>query len=843
MAFVAFQIINKNLQNEILALIWYIFTLFLHWYAVNHTQPNFCLAQISFLDLKKKLRVAAETIGSSAEVIVRENLGLTKDFDQAVELLEKKGLAILCGPPGSGKTLLGKALQEHFERKGYWTRTLSRLCCQSPKTLRRKGRGVVLMDGGLGEVSVDTDQLQSCRELLSDSRRQGGSCLLVLTAYSHVLQELSRLEAGLESPFLEESTVVRLMRDPLNPTAALAQTVTTYMPLLQRMVHDRTSGNSMAALLALSMLGMGHFLHDPSAVRSELQRLGFHNVSCCDLDRLASNLKGSILAEDDPGFPNRVTYDTMGLVLGRSGLHPVLLKVCDAKFLVQYVHTSDTSAESLIPTACKENDRQLLMQRMHELFEKGDLRELCRHPSLGSPSFLKEFQDFCARNKREKYTRRLVDAVDAEHKLPLLYWSVWSPSPHFTQWCLKLTMEHAGNKKTLSETVLSAALATAFFTQPVETAKLRAKAFCEDLLAFKFSPASQDTLTLHLPQPDARRTTEKLNQTDDSKPCPKLSGRCYLDNPSLPIPAKLLSVTDTGEEISVKLSSQHWYLLLRLLTDRAVDETDRSGNTALHIAVDSKDLEAIRLVLKSGAALTAKNSEGLTPYHLSENRLLGCNFFKKTNRRKETVTALYHACENGDLETVKNSLCHSATLKDRGENNDTPLHVASRAGQTQAASLLIQLGADVQARNKFKVTPLHAACHSGHLATAKLLVQNGADVNAKAAGSRTPLCVAIWKGHADLVAFLVEQHADVNVKGCMGLTALHEACINNSTAVARLLLQHDIALNSRDSFGNTPLHHAYRLNREDMIKLLLDHKADVNIKNDRGWSPLQQTRC
>ena len=481
------------------------------------------------------------------------------------------------------------------------------------------------------------------------------------------------------------------------------------------------------------------------------------------------------------------------------------------------------------------------MQRMFELIEKGDFMELCQHPSFESLSFLEEFQDFCARNKREQYMRRLVDAVDSEHGLPLLYWSVWSPSAHLTLWCLTITIKHTGNAKALTQNVLSAAFATSLYTQPVDSAKLKAKAFYEALLSLKFRPTPESPLSLKLPQPCGRTPREKQDESKDSEPALKSGDRCYLGDPSLLIPSQLLSLALTEElPLRVELASQHWYLLLRLLADREVDETDQDGNTALHVAVDIGDPEAIRLVLNSGASLAAKNRRGLTPYQLSERRLLGNTFcILKRNGRNEAVAALHAACRNGDLETVKNSLCRSATVRDSGDNDDTPLHVACRAGQTRVASLLLQLGADRQALNKFKITPLHTACHSGLLATAELLVQNGADVNIKAE-SRTPLHVASWKGHADLVAFLIQQRADVNAKGLMGYTPLHEACMHHHTAVARLLLQRNVSVNSRDGWGHSPLHYACRLSHVDLVELLLDHAADVHVKNERGWSPVEE---
>nr|KAG5701696.1 hypothetical protein BaRGS_004298 [Batillaria attramentaria] len=42
-----------------------------------------------------------------------------------------------------------------------------------------------------------------------------------------------------------------------------------------------------------------------------------------------------------------------------------------------------------------------------------------------------------------------------------------------------------------------------------------------------------------------------------------------------------------------------WYLALRLLADRQVDERDEEGNTLLHVAADTGDLDVVKIAVKS----------------------------------------------------------------------------------------------------------------------------------------------------------------------------------------------------------------------------------------------------
>nr|KAG5701716.1 hypothetical protein BaRGS_004318 [Batillaria attramentaria] len=63
-----------------------------------------------------------------------------------------------------------------------------------------------------------------------------------------------------------------------------------------------------------------------------------------------------------------------------------------------------------------------------------------------------------------------------------------------------------------------------------------------------------------------------------------------------------------------------WCLALRLLADRQVDERDEEGNTLLHVAADTGDLDVVKIAVKSGASLTARNNKGQNPPQLAANR-------------------------------------------------------------------------------------------------------------------------------------------------------------------------------------------------------------------------------
>nr|KAG5710602.1 hypothetical protein BaRGS_013248 [Batillaria attramentaria] len=58
----------------------------------------------------------------------------------------------------------------------------------------------------------------------------------------------------------------------------------------------------------------------------------------------------------------------------------------------------------------------------------------------------------------------------------------------------------------------------------------------------------------------------------------------------------------------------------RLLADKEVDEKDDEDNTLLHLAADTGDLDAVKIAVKSGASLTARNKAGDRPFQLALKR-------------------------------------------------------------------------------------------------------------------------------------------------------------------------------------------------------------------------------
>ena len=667
-------------------------------------------------------------------------------------------------------------------------------------------------------------------------------------------------------------------------TAIFCAPEETQALLLKDMVAHDTHGERFAAVLVLTMQGFHGFLHTPGRVKAVLKDLGFGKHSDDVLAAYADVLRGSILTESGEGFSSRVVYDAAALAVGRSFRLPTMLRACDVAFLVQHVHTTvvregrdEKGASKLLITAglfacscasrpveATPTDLQSLTQKVCEEIVSGHLSEICQHPSLQCPQFLLALEDYCQTHSGHHSVQQLVSVLDPVHHLPLVYWSVLNRCDTLTHWCVRQMRQTESGLKLLSAPVL---LACAVFDRLVGNCTSRLKPLLQGALPPKHFSYSTDRVELPLLGRGRCLTAESRDYHDaitGAGPCwRELSCLC---NPAVSIPAWVMSVQVASETVKVEVGDRgRWCLLLRLLSDREVDEKDQEGNTLLHLAIDRGDRDIIRLVVESGGSLLEKNGQGETGYQLAERRR-GQQWLKL--EVYESFLFYLDAICAGDHVTVKTHLCQDVHVMDKDCDENTGLHAACRAGQKDIADLLIQLGTDVNIKNYYGDTGLHEACRAGQTDIADLLIQLGADVNIKNSDHHTPLYCAyqssspslvsllvksgsevsrvlqtVLQGDADTLRTLIQQGADVNQQDpIMKCSLLHVACLMGHRDLVTCLVQQGAQVSAVDGGSCTPVHLACGQGDTQIVQYLITHRAGVNVVNSDKVTPLH-TAC
>lgn len=182
------------------------------------------------------------------------------------------------------------------------------------------------------------------------------------------------------------------------------------------------------------------------------------------------------------------------------------------------------------------------------------------------------------------------------------------------------------------------------------------------------------------------------------------------------------------------------------------DPTDWAKRMLVHKGPENCTQTEIRFVLDQGPNLVLRDS---------------C---------RRSLPALNYAIWNGHGELLKLLLKKGAFIEARDDFDLTPLHEAAWQGSEMAAKLLLEQGADISATDFMGRTPLHMAVEYRHEGTTRLLCEKGADVTVQDHQQRTPLHIAVKIGDERAVRCLLEEGADVTAEDHLGRTPFQMAC-------------------------------------------------------------------
>jgi ankyrin repeat protein len=143
-----------------------------------------------------------------------------------------------------------------------------------------------------------------------------------------------------------------------------------------------------------------------------------------------------------------------------------------------------------------------------------------------------------------------------------------------------------------------------------------------------------------------------------------------------------------------------------------------------------------------------------------------------------TQPELHRACENDDLDRVRELVSVGVHIDVTDMFGRTPLHLACEFGHYDMMSELINMGANIESRDKSGLTPLLlASCH-GHAGCTKELIRLRADVDTTTYEGWSCLHGTAYgptvTGKGDFVLcahYLLDAGIDTTLKDWLGRTA------------------------------------------------------------------------
>lgn len=166
------------------------------------------------------------------------------------------------------------------------------------------------------------------------------------------------------------------------------------------------------------------------------------------------------------------------------------------------------------------------------------------------------------------------------------------------------------------------------------------------------------------------------------------------------------------------------------------------------------------------------------------------------------VTNAYY----GDLISVKNDLEDGADLSFELYFNDeerqytevlfNALHAAASSGNEDLINFLLEEGLNIDYPTPDGWTPLFIAARDGQSEAAKLLIFRGADLNVQTDRGATALLMAITqeypseKARQDLLLYMLKRGANPNLADGNGFSPLYYAAALKNVSAIELLLEH-----------------------------------------------------
>ena len=169
-----------------------------------------------------------------------------------------------------------------------------------------------------------------------------------------------------------------------------------------------------------------------------------------------------------------------------------------------------------------------------------------------------------------------------------------------------------------------------------------------------------------------------------------------------------------------------------------VNVADNHGRTSLHVAVESRQLGVIELLLSAGVNANVADASGRSPISIAreqqqfgiveilrahqKNKLMSHRL--KSSEEGPNIALAFRATKQGEMETLKRLVPEIVRPDVEDYDLRTLLHVASAEGHLQIAKYLVKCGANVNLLDRWGSSPLSEAVDFAHNELARFLTTN-----------------------------------------------------------------------------------------------------------------------
>lgn len=282
--------------------------------------------------------------------------------------------------------------------------------------------------------------------------------------------------------------------------------------------------------------------------------------------------------------------------------------------------------------------------------------------------------------------------------------------------------------------------------------------------------------------------------------------------------------------------------------DIDINCTNEDGNTPLHIACHTGNMEVMRVLLENRANPSIKNDNDMTCLVLAagqgfkaivEELLRKLPLFPNDDR-PNLSEALRMSAAKGKLSTAATLVKNKADVNAKDDGGRSALIFAAMEGHQQMCKYLISLNADFEHSDKYGQTALIWASAGGHFDVIAVLLEARAKADAEDNEGQTPLIWAASEGFEEICEMLLEYGANPEgVDAEWGRSPLMRAAMESNLDTILILADYNANLEAHDYDGRTAFMLATEFADQNIVISLVDElKVDVDAKDNNERTAL-----